>query len=56
MDQCLIFCRTNLDCDNLEHFMNALGERVDGCGLVRPDGCLGMTCLLWAVGGFITTE
>ena len=25
MDQCLIFCRTNFDCDNLEKFMNGLG-------------------------------
>lgn len=26
MDQCLIFCRTNFDCDNLEKFLNSLGE------------------------------
>jgi hypothetical protein len=26
MDQCLIFCRTNYDCDNLERFLNSLGE------------------------------
>ena len=25
MDHCLIFCRTNLDCDNLERHLNALG-------------------------------
>ena len=25
MQQCLIFCRTNLDCDNLEKFLNAKG-------------------------------
>ena len=25
MDQCLIFCRTNYDCDNLETFLNNLG-------------------------------
>eukprot|EP00803_Ostreobium_quekettii_P004828 evm.model.scf_578.6 EVM.evm.TU.scf_578.6 scf_578:62481-70261(+) len=25
MDQCLIFCRTNFDCDNLETFLNQLG-------------------------------
>ena len=25
MDQCLIFCRTNHDCDNLESFLTALG-------------------------------
>jgi ATP-dependent RNA helicase DDX1 len=24
MDQCLIFCRTNFDCDNLERFLNEL--------------------------------
>lgn len=28
MDQCLIFCRTNFDCDNLETFLNSLGELV----------------------------
>ena len=26
MDQCLIFCRTNFDCDNLEKFLNELGR------------------------------
>ena len=25
MDQCLIFCRTNFDCDQLERFLNELG-------------------------------
>ena len=25
MDQCLIFCRTNFDCDHLEGFLNSLG-------------------------------
>jgi len=25
MEQCLVFCRTNFDCDNLERFFNALG-------------------------------
>jgi ATP-dependent RNA helicase DDX1 len=25
MDQCLIFCRTNFDCDNLETFLNTIG-------------------------------
>ena len=25
MNQCLIFCRTNLDCDNLEKFLTAVG-------------------------------
>ena len=25
MDQCLIFCRTNYDCDNLETFLSELG-------------------------------
>eukprot|EP01026_Neomeris_dumetosa_P024663 TRINITY_DN2045_c0_g1_i7.p1 TRINITY_DN2045_c0_g1~~TRINITY_DN2045_c0_g1_i7.p1 ORF type:complete len:708 (-),score=131.19 TRINITY_DN2045_c0_g1_i7:97-2220(-) len=25
MEQCLIFCRTNFDCDNLEQFLNNLG-------------------------------
>eukprot|EP00879_Flechtneria_rotunda_P016993 GHRR01017789.1.p1 GENE.GHRR01017789.1~~GHRR01017789.1.p1 ORF type:complete len:516 (+),score=173.42 GHRR01017789.1:811-2358(+) len=26
MDQCLIFCRTNFDCDNLEKFLSGLAE------------------------------
>ena len=25
MEQCLVFCRTNFDCNNLEAFFNALG-------------------------------
>lgn len=25
MDHCLVFCRTNLDCDNLEAYLNSLG-------------------------------
>jgi ATP-dependent RNA helicase DDX1 len=25
MEQCLVFCRTNFDCDNLEKFLNGLG-------------------------------
>ena len=25
MEQCLVFCRTNFDCDNLEKFLNSLG-------------------------------
>lgn len=25
MDQCIIFCRTKLDCDNLENYLNQLG-------------------------------
>merc|ERR1712160_39017 len=25
MTQCLIFCRTNIDCNNLERYMNQLG-------------------------------
>ncbi len=25
LDQCLIFCRTNFDCDNLETFLTSLG-------------------------------
>lgn len=30
MDQCLIFCRTNFDCDNLEKFLNELGGSGSG--------------------------
>jgi len=26
MSQCIIFCRTKLDCDNLENFLNAVGR------------------------------
>ena len=25
MDQCLIFCRTNVDCDNLEKYLLSVG-------------------------------
>jgi ATP-dependent RNA helicase DDX1 len=25
MEQCIIFCRTNLDCDNLERHLTSLG-------------------------------
>lgn len=25
IDQCLIFCRTNFDCDNLEAYLNTVG-------------------------------
>ncbi|KAI7842747.1 hypothetical protein COHA_003675 [Chlorella ohadii] len=32
MDQCLIFCRTNFDCDNLEKFLNSLGGGTGGGG------------------------
>jgi ATP-dependent RNA helicase DDX1 len=32
MDQCLIFCRTNFDCDNLEMFLNAVGGGGGGGG------------------------
>ncbi|PNH01214.1 ATP-dependent RNA helicase DDX1 [Tetrabaena socialis] len=32
MEQCLIFCRTNHDCDQLERFMNALGGGGGGGG------------------------
>ncbi|KAG2489591.1 hypothetical protein HYH03_011872 [Edaphochlamys debaryana] len=32
MDQALIFCRTNYDCDQLERFLNALGAGGDGGG------------------------
>jgi len=46
MSQCLIFCRTNLDCDNLETFLNAYGgggsgrftERVES-GKENPYSC-----------------
>lgn len=31
MDQCLIFCRTNFDCDNLEKFLNSLGGCLRQC-------------------------
>lgn len=32
IDQCIIFCRTNFDCDNIEKFLNAVGggERFRG--------------------------
>lgn len=30
MDRCLVFVRTNLDADNLEQFLNSLGENRPG--------------------------
>jgi hypothetical protein len=30
MDQAMIFCRTKLDCDNLEEYMNACNTRKKG--------------------------
>ncbi|EFJ48542.1 hypothetical protein VOLCADRAFT_90875 [Volvox carteri f. nagariensis] len=32
MEQCLIFCRTNYDCDQLERFLNSLGGAGGGGG------------------------
>ncbi|PNW85486.1 hypothetical protein CHLRE_03g188750v5 [Chlamydomonas reinhardtii] len=32
MEQCLIFCRTNHDCDQLERFLNTLGGAGGGAG------------------------
>jgi ATP-dependent RNA helicase DDX1 len=26
MDQCIVFCRTKLDCDNMERFLRARGH------------------------------
>ena len=45
IDQCLIFCRTNYDCDNLEDFLTGLGggRRFRGKmekGLENPYSCL----------------
>ena len=45
MEQCLLFCRTNFDCDNLERFFNALsgGERWRGpreSGRESPYSCV----------------
>ena len=45
MEQCLVFCRTNFDCDNLERFFNALsgGERWRGpreSGRESPYSCV----------------
>jgi len=35
MSQCMIFCRTNLDCDNLEAFLNQVGGSKQFSGKVR---------------------
>ena len=32
MDSCMIFCRTNLDCDNVERYLNALSSSAGGRG------------------------
>jgi len=46
MKQCLIFCRTNIDCDNLENYFNSLGGggkqfggKMEG-GLENPYSCV----------------
>jgi ATP-dependent RNA helicase DDX1 len=54
MSQCIVFCRTNLDCDNLETFLNAYGggEKFSGVadsGKLNPYSC----CVL---GGMRSTQ
>uniref|UniRef100_A0A646QIB3 ATP-dependent RNA helicase n=1 Tax=Hemiscolopendra marginata TaxID=943146 RepID=A0A646QIB3_9MYRI len=40
MDRCLIFCRTKLDCDNLERYFNILGK-----GARNPNNPYSCVCL-----------
>ncbi|KAJ8669776.1 hypothetical protein QAD02_001035 [Eretmocerus hayati] len=37
MDRALIFCRTKLDCDNLERYLNAVGDRELTCVCLHGD-------------------
>lgn len=37
MDKCLIFCRTKIDCDNLEEYMLRNGEREFSCVCLHSD-------------------
>ncbi len=46
MDQCLIFCRTNFDCDNLEKFLNSLGELLAVADLIASSS--GLCCMPFA--------
>lgn len=36
VDQCLLFCRTNVDCDSLERFLVQVGGGQRFTGKVRP--------------------
>jgi len=38
MDQAIVFCRTNHDCDNLENFLNNLSGSKGGCAGKRESG------------------
>ncbi len=33
MDQAIIFCRTKVDCDNLEYYFNSIGRPFENYGL-----------------------
>lgn len=37
MDQCLVFCRTKLDCDNLEAYLNQIGKSEFSCVCLHSD-------------------
>lgn len=47
VDQCLLFCRTNVDCDNLERFLVEVGGGQRFTGKVRPTPVGGQ----WTRGG-----
>ena len=48
MDQCLIFCRTNFDCDNLEAFLNGLGGGQGYSGKMEKGKQNAYSCLVLA--------
>ena len=37
MDRAIIFCRTKLDCDNLERYLNNVGDRELTCVCLHGD-------------------
>lgn len=57
MNQCMIFCRTNLDCDNLEKYLTAIGGGSKFRPGTRPARCGTGDCeTLTIVNAFISQE
>ena len=45
MDKAIIFCRTKVDCDNMENYLNKVGG---GDGTLHRS-CSGCVCSAWSV-------
>ena len=54
MDQCLIFCRTNLDCDNLAKYLTQLGGGRGYTGKMESGKENPYSCVV--VGGFKSSQ